>query len=377
MKSVYLDNNTTTMIDPAVLKEMQPYMSKYYGDALSPHFLGKESRQALETSMQKIYAGIDTNKEDDIIITSGATESNNWVLKSIYMDEIITGKKNHIIVSEVEDPSILSAAKWIEEMGAKVTYLKVDDNGMIDAEEVRKAMTDKTALVSVMWANPYSGALFPVAEIGEICEAFEVPFHTDASQAIGKTPVSTQALHVDFMSFTAHTFHGPKGTGALYIKKGRKLTPLLHAGKEMGGLRGGTLNIHGIVGMGKAMEHASDALDFEIPEVRELRDELEEALQSLPGISIQTPKYRLPNTLSFKIHGIDSEAIAWYLNEAGIALYVSSACLDQDRSTANTLSIALSRYTTEEEIGYTIQTVKDTIKKLSKVSPHIDPKKGL
>lgn len=380
---VYLDNNATTIVDPHVFAEMEPYFVQKYGNPNSLHGFASETHPALKTAMEKIYAGIHAPKEDSVVITSCATESNNWVLKSIYFEQIITGKKNHIVVSEVEHPSVIATAKWIESMGAKVTYLPINHEGLIDPETLREAITDKTALVSIMWANNETGAIFPAYEIGEICAQHGVPFHTDAVQAIGKVPVDVQALNVDYLTFSAHKFHGPKGVGALYIKKGRELTPCLHGGSQMGGYRSGTLNVPGIVGMGKAMEQAVDALDFEMTEVRELRDMLEDALLEIPDTFVVTPRNkRTPNTLLISFRGIEGESMLWDLNRAGIAASTGSACASEDLEANSVMEaigaaedlahtavrFSLSRYTTEEEIEYTIDVVKKAVERLRGIS---------
>jgi cysteine desulfurase len=380
---VYLDNNATTIVDPHVFAEMEPYFVQKYGNPNSLHSFASETHPALKAAMEKIYAGIHAPKEDSVVITSCATESNNWVLKSIYFEQIITGKKNHIIVSEVEHPSVIATAKWIESMGAKVTYLPINHEGLIDPDTLREAITDKTALVSIMWANNETGAIFPIDEIGEICAEYDVPFHTDAVQAIGKVPVDVQALNVDYLTFSAHKFHGPKGVGALYIKKGRELTPCLHGGSQMGGYRSGTLNVPGIVGMGKAMEQAVDALDFEMTDVRELRDMLEDALLEIPDTFVVTPRNkRTPNTLLISFRGIEGESMLWDLNQAGIAASTGSACASEDLEANSVMEaigaaedlahtavrFSLSRYTTEEEIDYTIEVVKKAVERLRGIS---------
>jgi len=380
---VYLDNNATTIVDPHVFAEMEPYFVQRYGNPNSLHAFASETHPALKTAMEKIYAGIHAPKEDSVVITSCATESNNWVLKSIYFEQILTGKKNHIIVSEVEHPSVIATAKWIESMGCKVTYLPINHEGLIEPEKLREVITDKTALVSIMWANNETGAIFPVYEIGEICKEFGVPFHTDAVQAIGKTPVDVQALNVDYLTFSAHKFHGPKGVGALYIKKGRELTPCFHGGSQMGGYRSGTLNVPGIVGMGKAMEAAIDALDFEMHDVRQMRNDFEDALLEIPDTFVVTPRNkRTPNTTLISFRGIEGEAMLWDLNRAGIAASTGSACASEDLEANSVMEaigaaedlahtairFSLSRYTTEEELEYTIEVVKKAVERLRGIS---------
>lgn len=380
---VYLDNNATTIVDPHVFSEMEPYFVQKYGNPNSLHSFASETHPALKVAMEKIYAGIHAPKEDSVVITSCATESNNWVLKSIYFEYILTGRKNHIIVSEVEHPSIIATAKFIESQGCRVTYLPINKDGLIEAQSVRDNITDKTALVSVMMANNETGAIFPVQEIGEICKEHNVPFHTDAVQAIGKIPVDVQSFDVDYLTFSAHKFHGPKGVGGLYIKKGRELIPLLHGGSQMGGYRSGTLNVAGIVGMGKAMEAAVDALDFEMHDVKELRDHLEDELLKIPDTFVVTPKNkRTPNTLLISFRGIEGESMLWDLNRAGIAASTGSACASEDLESnpvmeaigaeadlAHTaVRFSLSRYTTKEEIDYTIEVVNKAVKRLREIS---------
>ncbi|MCF6206844.1 MAG: NifS family cysteine desulfurase [Sulfurovum sp.] len=380
---VYLDNNATTIVDPHVFAEMEPYFVQKYGNPNSLHSFASETHPALKTAMEKIYAGINAPKDDNIVITSCATESNNWVLKSIYFEQILTGKKNHIIVSEVEHPSVIATAKWIESMGCKVTYLPINHEGLIEPETLREAITDKTALVSIMWANNETGAIFPVYEIGDICAEFGVPFHTDAVQAIGKVPVNVREMNVDYLTFSAHKFHGPKGVGALYIKKGRELTPCLHGGSQMGGYRSGTLNVPGIVGMGKAMEQAIDALDFEMSEIREMRDAFEDALLEIPDTFVVTPRNkRTPNTTLISFRGIEGEAMLWDLNRAGIAASTGSACASEDLEANSVMEaigadddlahtairFSLSRYTTQEELDYTLEVVKKAVERLRGIS---------
>ncbi len=380
---VYLDNNATTMVDPQVFKEMEPFFVEKYGNPNSLHAFAGETHPPIKSAMEKIYAGIHADRKDSVVITSCATESNNWVLKSIYFEYILTGKKNHIIVSEVEHPSIIATAKFIESQGCKVTYLSINSEGLIEAQSVRDAITDKTALVSVMWANNETGAIFPVEEIGEICKEYDVLFHTDAVQAIGKLPIDVQSFNVDYLTFSAHKFHGPKGVGALYIKRGRELMPLLHGGSQMGGLRSGTLNVAGIVGMGKAMEQAIDALDFEMEDVKELRDEFEDALLEIPDTFVVTPREkRTPNTILISFRGIEGESMLWDLNRAGVAASTGSACASEeleansvmeaigaDEDLAHTaIRFSLSRYTTKEELEYTLEVVKKAVKRLREIS---------
>jgi cysteine desulfurase len=380
---VYLDNNATTIVDPQVFAEMEPFFVQKYGNPNSLHAFASETHQPLKQAMEKIYAGIHAPKEDSVVVTSCATESNNWVLKSIYFQYILTGRKNHIILSEVEHPSVIATAKFIESQGCRVTYLPINNKGLIDAQTLRDNITNKTALVSIMMANNETGGIFPVEEIGAICAEYNVLFHTDAVQAIGKIPVDVQSFNVDYLTFSAHKFHGPKGIGALYIKKGRELIPLLHGGSQMGGYRSGTLNVAGIVGMGKAMEQAVDSLDYEMTEIREMRDAFEDELLKISDTFVVTPRdKRTPNTILISFRGIEGESMLWDLNCAGIGASTGSACASEDLEANSVMEaigadddlahtairFSLSRYTTQEELDYTLKIVKDAVKRLREIS---------
>jgi cysteine desulfurase len=380
---VYLDNNATTLVDPHVFEQMEPFFVQKYGNPNSLHLFASETHQPLKTAMEKIYAGIHAPREDSVVITSCATESNNWVFKSIYFEYILTGRKNHIIISEVEHPSVISGAKFLESLGCRVTYLPINNEGIIEASTVRDYITNKTALVSVMMANNETGAIFPVQEIGEICKEHNVLFHTDAVQAIGKFPVDVQSFNVDYLTFSAHKFHGPKGVGALYIKKGRELTPLFHGGSQMGGHRSGTLNVAGIVGMGKAIEQAVDALDYEMGDIREMRDEFEDKLLKIKDTFVVTPREkRTPNTILISFRGIEGESMLWDLNRSGIGASTGSACASEDLEANSVMEaigadddlahtairFSLSRYTTQEELDYTLGVVLEAVDRLRAIS---------
>ncbi|TQV61643.1 MAG: cysteine desulfurase, NifS family [Sulfurovum sp.] len=380
---VYLDNNATTIVDPHVFSEMEPFFVQKYGNPNSLHAYASETHRPLKTAMEKIYAGLNASREDSVVVTSGATESNNWVLQRIYFDYILTGRKNHIIVSEVEHPSVLATAKFIESLGCKVTYLPINQDGLIEAHTVSAFITPKTALVSIMWANNETGAIFPIEEIAQLCQEKGVLFHTDAVQAIGKFPIDLKSVPVDYLTFSAHKFHGPKGVGGLFMRKGKELQPMLHGGSQMGGLRSGTLNVAGIVGMGKAMELASDALDFEMHDIKELRDSFEDELLTIKDTFVVTPRAkRTPNTILISFRGIEGEAMLWDLNKAGIGASTGSACASEslesnpvmeaigaEADLAHTaIRFSLSRFTTKEEIDYAIVVVKKAVERLRGIS---------
>ena len=380
---IYLDNNATTMVDPKVKEIMDPFFCEYYGNPNSLHQFGTQTHPAITDALEKLYNGINAHDKDDIVITSCATESNNWVLKGVYFDLIHNGKKNHIITTEVEHPAIGATCDFLESLGVRITRINVNRHGAIFANQVREAITDDTALVSVMWANNETGAIFPIEEIGAICKEKGVLFHTDAVQAIGKIPVDVQQANVDFLSFSAHKFHGPKGVGGLYIRKGVELTPLLHGGEHMRGRRSGTLNVPYIVGMGEAMQLANDFLDYENTYVKALRDDLEKRLLEIEDIRvIGDITHRVPNTILISVKGIEGEAMLWDLNKAGVACSTGSACASEDleanpimvavgadKELAHTaIRISLSRFNTQAEIDYTIEVFKKAVERLRNIS---------
>ena len=381
---VYLDNNATTKVDEQVKEVMEPFFCEKYGNPNSLHDFARETHPALKKAMEQLYMGLNADRKDNIIITSCATESNNWVLKSFYFTDILSGKKDHIVVSEVEHPSVIATAKFLENLGVKVSYVPINSDGLIEASTVADYITPKTALVSIMWVNNETGAIFPIEEIAQICLEKGVPFHTDAVQAIGKVRIDLKNNPgIKYLTLSGHKFHAPKGVGALYMQKGYELTPCFHGGDQMGGFRSGTLNVPGIVAIGKAMELAIDAMDFELTEIRELRDYFEDELLKIEDTFVVTPREkRVPTTILISFRGIEGEAMLWDLNQAGIAASTGSACASEDLESnpvmeaigaeadlAHTaIRFSLSRYTTKEEIDYTIEVVKKAVKRLRSIS---------
>ncbi len=380
---VYLDNNATTMTDPKVVEDMMPYFSEIYGNPNSLHKFGTATHPALKKAINQVYDALNASDNDDIVFTSCATESNNWVLKSVVSDLMNGSRKNHVITTEVEHPSILATCRWLEEKGIKVSYLPVNEKGIVEARTVKNFITDKTAIVSIMWASNETGAIFPIKEIGEVCKEKDVVFHSDAVQAIGKIPVDLQDVHVDFVSMSAHKFHGPKGVGALYIRDSQFLTPLLHGGEHMGGRRSGTLNVPYIVGMGKAIELATTNIEDTMAKIKEKRDRLEDAILELSDTFVVGDREnRTPNTILISIKGVEGESMLWDLNNSSIGASTGSACASEDLE-ANTVMLAigadnelahtgirlsLSRFTTDAEIDYTIEHFKKAVERLRGIS---------
>ncbi|HVO39921.1 MAG TPA: NifS family cysteine desulfurase [Spirochaetia bacterium] len=385
MDSVYLDNNATTIVDPLVKEAMEPFWCQLYGNPNSLHTFGTEVHPYMRIAFDRLYAGINAGEDDDVIVTSCATESNNAVLNSVWYNLVRTGEKKEIVTTQVEHPAVSNTCRYLESLGTKVIYLPVNADGVVDAEILRRSIhPDRTALVSIMWANNETGLIFPIRELASLCREKGILFHTDAVQAVGKVPVDVRDAGVDFLSFSAHKFHGPKGVGGLYVRKGVTLTPLLHGGEQMGGRRGGTVNVAFLVGMGLAMELAAENLDYEQREVRRLRDRLEDALAGIDGVTVVGRReIRTPNTILASIKGVEGEAMIWDLNRQGVAASTGSACASEslepnptfvamclDSELAHTgIRFSLSRFTTEAEIDAAIAAVRAAVSRLRSISP--------
>jgi cysteine desulfurase len=384
MDRVYLDNNATTLVDPLVRDAMQPFYSEMYGNPNSLHGFGTEVHPFMKRAFDRLYAGINAADEDDIVVNSCATEGNNTVIKGVYYEHILKGSKKEIITTQVEHPCVMNSCRFLESLGVKVIYLPVNGEGLVDASALREHLDpDRTALVSVMWANNETGIINPIRGIAELCREQGVMFHTDAVQAVGKVAVDVQEVPVDFLTFSAHKFHGPKGVGGLYIRKGVTIPPLLHGGEQMGGRRAGTVDTAGLIGMGQAMELAVQHLEYEQTKVRELRDRLEDAIIAIPGTSvIGKREHRTPNTILVSVKGVEGEALIWDLNRGGVAASTGSACASEslepnptfvamhiDDELAHTgIRLSLSRFTTEDEVDEAARVLRRSVERLRTIS---------
>ncbi|OGS35667.1 MAG: cysteine desulfurase NifS [Elusimicrobia bacterium RIFOXYB2_FULL_49_7] len=383
-KRIYLDNNATTQLAPEAREAMLPFLSEKYGNPNSIHRFGSEARAPLSDAYDKLYDLIEASDQDNVVINSCATEGNNTVLQGVYHTLIRTGQKDHIITSNVEHPSVLNVCQYLETLGVKVTYLPVTHDGFVTPEGVKEALTARTALISLMWANNETGVIFPIDEIACIAREKGVLFHTDATQVIGKIPVSVKEKSIDFLTYSGHKFHAPKGIGALYIRSGVNLPPLLYGGEQMGGLRGGTLNMASIVALGVAARLAKEGLSDELTRVKALRDHFENTLvASLPDTFVNGKRdARTPNTSSLIFKGVEGEAILWDLNENNMAASTGSACATGSEKASYVLTalgieaalahsavrFSLSRYNTAPEIEEAILIVKKTIERLRSIS---------
>ncbi len=381
--NVYLDNNATTPLDPEAREAMLPFLDEKFGNPNSLHAYGSATHKPLQNALDSLYESLNAANEDDIIITSCATESNNWVMKSIFFDQIFGGERKKIIISGVEHPAIVASAEFLTRFGVEVVKLPVDSNGLCSESDLEAVIDDKTALVSIMWANNETGMIFDVAKFADIAHAYGALFHTDATQAVGKIAVNLKRVDVDLLSFSAHKFHGPKGVGGLFIRKGIELSPLFNGGEHMGGRRSGTLNVAGIVGMGVALTNAVKFMDFENSHVRRLRDKLEDEILTIKDTFVVGERERrVPNTILASIKGVEGEAMLWDLNRAGIGASTGSACASEalesnpimeaigaDDDLAHTaLRLSLSRFNTEAEVDYAANEIKKAAQRLRAIS---------
>ena len=378
MKQIYLDNAATTKIDDKVLKAMLPYFDEKYGNASSSHLIGQEAKKALEKSRKTIAKSIRAHTRE-IIFTSGGTESNNLALKGLFFTNY--PEKNHIITTKIEHDCVLNTCKWLEEQGAKVTYLDVDEEGFVSPEDIEKTITDKTIVVSVIHGNNEIGIIQDLEAIGKICKEKNVLFHTDACQSFTKVPIDVKKQNLDLITLNAHKIHGPKGVGALYMREGTKITPLAHGGGHEKKLRSGTENIPGIVGFAKSAE-ATNTNDIE--RMTRLRDKLIENILKISNTRLNGSKNnRLCNNVNVSFNNIEGEAIGGYLEGFGIYTSTGSACASHSLESSHVLKaiglspvqsnsslrISISKYTTEEEIGYFLEKLSKIVDKLRRISP--------
>lgn len=382
MKRVYLDNAATTRLIPEVLNEMMPYMTEVYGNPSSPHYFGQQSGMAVDKARQQVAKAINADPSE-IIFMSGGSEADNTAIRGVA--ERYAKKGRHIITTAVEHHAVLHTCQMLEKNGYEVTYLPVDEYGMVTADQVKEAIRPDTILVTVMFANNEVGTIMPIPEIGELCHEKGILFHTDAVQAVGHLPIDVKAMNIDMLSMSAHKFHGPKGIGALYVRKGIVLPPLIYGGAQERNRRAGTENVPGIVGMGKAIELACTDLDEKSRKMMRLRDKLiEELPKRIPEIKLNGhPTKRLPNNVNYSIKYIEGESILLMLDLNGIAASSGSACTSGSLDPSHVLlamglthevahgsvRMTLCDDTTEEDIDYVLEVLPKVAERLRKMSP--------
>lgn len=383
MERIYLDNGATTRIDDRVVEGMLPYFTHYYGNPSSLHNFGVEAEKALNLSRQKIADLINADDSKEIIFTGSATEADNIAIKGIaYANK---DKGNHIISTKIEHNAVINPLNELEKQGFKVTYLNVDNNGFVDTEQLIENISKNTILVSIIHANHEIGTIQSLEKIGKVCKEKGVLFHTDAAQSFTKTELDVRKFNLDLVSLNAHKIHGPKGIGALYIKKGTKIKPIITGGGQEFKIRSGTENVPSIVGFSKAAEIGIREMKKNVDKMTELRDYFIENIMEIPNTSLNgvKGKNRLCNNVNFTFDFIEGEAMLMHLDIVGIAVSTGSACSSKSLNTSTilkaigrsaeqangTLRFTLSKYTTKKEIEITIEKLKFIVKKLRELSP--------
>jgi cysteine desulfurase len=385
MKRIFLDNASTTKVDPEVITTMLPYFTENYGNPSSIHAFGRDARKAVDTARKNI-ADLIGAKDDEIIFTAGGTESDNLAIKGIsYLNkDKRTTKGPHIITSAIEHPGVLETCRHLETQGFQVKYLPVDTDGIVNLIDLRKSISKNTFLITIMFANNEIGTIQPIKEIAKISNEHDIIFHTDAVQAVAKLPIDVKKQHIDLLALSSHKIHGPKGIGALYIRNGIKIQPIIHGGGHEKGLRSSTLNVPGIVGLGKACELAKKRMNKDILYMKTLRDLLiKNTLQIEESYLNGHPKKRLVNNAHFRFTGIEGESLLLGLDEEGIATSTGSACSSQKLQASHvllaigldpvqahgSLRLSLGRENTKEEVNYVSKVIPQIVERLRIMSP--------
>lgn len=379
---VYADNAATTKLSPAVLEAMMPYLTEEYGNPSSLYRFGNHAKRAIEQARKEV-ADVLGAEPFEILFTGGGTEADNWV-KEI-MRSLKARGKNHFITSAVEHHALLHSAQRLQKEGFDVTFIPVDREGQIDPEQVRAAIRPETGLVSIMFANNEIGTIYPIKEIGSICRQAGVLFHTDAVQAAGHLPINVKEMNIDLLSLSAHKFHGPKGVGAFYCRRGIPLPSLIDGGAQERGKRAGTENVAGIVGLGAALRLANEEMSEASARVSAMRDRLIDGiLQTVPMCRLNGPRHnRLPGNCNISFLGIEGESLLLRLDLAGIAASSGSACASSSLDPSHVLlaiglphevahgsvRLSLSDYNTEEDVDYILEKLPEIVSTLRSMSP--------
>lgn len=384
-KPIYMDYAATTYTKPEVLEEMIPYFTEFYGNPSSVYSISRETKKALDKARMRVAKAINADPSE-IYFTGGGSEADNWAIKGIAFAH--QNKGNHIITTKIEHHAVLHACEYLEKHGFEVTYLDVDAEGVIRLEDLKNAIKENTILVTIMMANNEIGSIQPVKEIGEICREKKIFFHTDAVQAVGHIPVDVKEMNMDLLSLAAHKFYGPKGVGALYVKKGIKIHNLVHGGGQEKNRRAGTENVAGIVGLGKAIELATDNMKEHNKTLTYLRDKLMNGLLEIPHTRLNGPKgeNRLPGNVNVCFRFIEGESVLLMLDAMGICASSGSACTSGSLDPSHvllsiglpheiahgSLRLSLGDGTTEEEVDYVLKTVPSIVQRLRDMSPLYD-----
>lgn len=379
---IYLDNAATTKSSQEVVDAMLPYFTENYGNASSIYEVGQRSKEAITTAREDI-AKVLGAKTEEIYFTAGGSEADNWALKAAF--EAYSKKGNHIITTKIEHHAILHTCEYLEKKGAEITYLDVDENGLVNLDELQKAIRPETILISIMFANNEIGTIEPVKEIGMIAKEHGVLFHTDAVQAFGQVPIDVDEMNIDMLSSSAHKINGPKGIGFLYIRKGVKIRSFVHGGAQERKRRAGTENVPGIVGYGVAAKRAAETMEVRTAKERELRDYfIDRVLKEIPYVKLNgDPVKRLPNNINLSFRFVEGESLLIMLDMKGIAASSGSACTSGSLDPSHvllaiglpheiahgSLRLTLGEDTTKEDLDYTLEQLKEIIGKLRDLSP--------
>lgn len=391
MKNVYMDYSATTFVKPEVLEEMLPYFTEKFGNPSSFYGISRETKRAIDKAREQV-ARVLNCLPDEIYFTGGGSEADNWAIKGIASAH--KNKGNHIITTKIEHHAVLHTCEYLEKNGYDVTYLDVNEEGLINLEDLKNAITDKTILVTIMFANNEIGTIQPIKEIGEICREKKVYFHTDAVQAVGNIPVDVKEMNIDMLSLAGHKIYGPKGIGVLYVKKGIKIDNLIHGGGQERNRRAGTENIAAIVGLGKALELAHDNLEEHMNKLIVLREKLIEGLLKIPYTRLNGPRgdKRLPGNVNVCFRFIEGESILLSLDFKGVCASSGSACTSGSLDPSHvllaiglpheiahgSLRLSMGEGSTEEDVDYVLEVVPPIIERLRNMSPLWDDflKKG-
>ncbi|HEY3363041.1 MAG TPA: cysteine desulfurase NifS [Methanosarcina sp.] len=380
-KTIYMDNSATTPVKKEVVEEMVPYLTENFGNPSSIYEIGKISKRAIDNARKKVADALGA-EENEIYFTSGGTESDNWAIKGVAFAKRDKGK--HIITSSIEHHAVLHTCAWLEEQGFEVTYLPVDKYGMVSPDELKKAIRDDTILISIMLANNEIGTIQPVEEIGKIAKEKKIYFHTDAVQAIGHVPIDVNKMNIDLLSLSGHKFGGPKGCGALYIRKGIKIEKLLHGGAQERKRRAGTENVPSIVGLGKAIELATAEIDESNKTLLKLRERLVEGLLKIPKTHLNGhPTQRLANNVNITFEYIEGESLLLLLNAKGIFASTGSACNSSSLEPSHVLTscgvpheivhgslrLSLGSMNSEKDVDRVLEVLPDIVQRLRNMSP--------
>jgi len=382
MRKVYLDNAATTRVKAEVIEEMNKYYGELYGNPSSIYNFGQLAKKSVESSREKV-ARLINSKSDEIYFTGGGSEADNWAVKGIISAN--EKKGNHIITTKIEHHAILHTCEYLEKKGVEVTYLDVDEDGLIDLNQLENSIKDNTLLITIMFANNEIGSIQSIKEIGDIAKKHDIYFHTDAVQAVGNVKIDVKEMNIDLLSLSAHKIHGPKGVGALYIKKGTKIHNLIHGGAQEKKLRAGTENVPGINGLGKAADIAYHNFDKKNKKLISLRDKLIDKIEKeIPDARLNGHRTkRLPGNVNFSFKYIEGESLLLYLDMEGISASSGSACTSGSLDPSHvlmsiglpheiahgSLRLSLSEYNTVEDVDYTVEKLITVVKRLRQMSP--------